>query len=36
MKACDIDDIGFARGDLQRRSRQGTAEVVYGEGKTPV
>ena len=34
MKSCDIDDIGFARVDLQRRSRQGTAEVVYGEGKT--
>ena len=32
MKSCDIDDIGFARVDLQRRSRQGTAEVVYGEG----
>ena len=30
----DIDDLGFARVDLQRRSRQGTAEVVYGEGKT--
>ena len=34
MKSCDIDDLGFARVDLQRRSRQGTAEVVYGEGKT--
>ena len=34
MKSSDIDDLGFARVDLQRRSRQGTAEVVYGEGKT--
>ena len=34
MKSCDTENIGFARVDLQRRSRQGVAEVVYGEGKT--
>ena len=34
MKDCDIDDLGFARVDLQRQSRQGVCEVVYGEGKT--
>lgn len=32
--AADVDDLGFARVDLQRHSRQGTAEVVYGDGKT--
>ena len=30
----DIDDLGFARVDLQRKARQGVGEVVYGEGKT--
>lgn len=34
MKSCDMENLGFARVDLQRRSRQGAAEVVYGEGKT--
>ncbi len=34
MKCCDVDDIGFARVDLQRKARQGVGEVVYGEGKT--
>ena len=33
-KDCDIDDLGFARVDLQRQRRQGVCEVVYGEGKT--
>ena len=28
-------DIGFAKVDLHRRVRQGTAEVIYGAGKTP-
>lgn len=34
MKSCDTDNLGFARVDIQRQSRQGVAEVVYGEGKT--
>ena len=34
MKHCDVDNIGFARLDLQRKARQGVGEVVYGEGKT--
>ena len=29
-----MENLGFARVDLQRRSRQGASEVVYGEGKT--
>lgn len=33
-RADDIDDLGFARVDLQRQARQGLGEVVYGEGKT--
>ena len=31
----DTDNLGFARVDLQRKSRQGFGEVIYGEGKTP-
>ena len=34
IKDCDIDNLGFARVDLQRKVRQGLGEVVYGEGKT--
>ena len=30
-----IEDLGFARVDLDRAARTGDAEVVYGEGKTP-
>jgi pyridinium-3,5-biscarboxylic acid mononucleotide synthase len=30
-----IEDLGFARLDLQRAARTGDAEVVYGGGKTP-
>jgi hypothetical protein len=30
-----IEDLGFARVDLDRARRTGDAEVVYGEGKTP-
>ena len=30
----DIDNLGFARVDLGRKTRQGFGEVVYGEGKT--
>lgn len=29
------EDLGFARVDLDRASRTGDAEVVYGAGKTP-
>ena len=35
MAQRDIDDLGFARVDLQRQARQGVGEVVYGAGKTP-
>lgn len=28
-------DLGFASVDLERRTRQGHSEVVFGEGKTP-
>ena len=34
MTGSDIDNLGFARVDLQRKARQGFGEVVYGEGKT--
>ena len=34
MMSCDIDNLGFARVDLQRKSRQGFGEVIYGEGKS--
>ena len=30
-----IEDLGFARVDLDRARRTGDAEVVYGAGKTP-
>lgn len=32
MAQRDIDDLGFARVDLQRQARQGVGEVVYGAG----
>lgn len=32
--SCDIDNLGFARVDLQRKARQGIGEVIYGEGKS--
>lgn len=35
LKMRPFQDIGFAKVDLHRKVRQGTAEVVYGEGKTP-
>ena len=28
-------DIGYAKVDLHRKTRQGAAEVIYGAGKTP-
>lgn len=30
-----FEDLGYAKPDLHRGIRQGTAEVIYGEGKTP-
>lgn len=35
IKAQPFADIGYAKVDLHRKVRQGTAEVVYGAGKTP-
>ena len=35
LKTEPFDDIGFAKVDLHRRTRQGFPEVVYGAGKTP-
>ena len=30
-----FQELGFAKPDLHRGLRQGTAEVIYGAGKTP-
>ena len=35
LKKKPFEDIDFAKVDLHRRLRQGTAEVIYGAGKTP-
>lgn len=35
LKKQPFDDLGFAKVDLHRQIRQGTAEVIYGAGKTP-
>ncbi len=35
LKLTPFEDIGYAKVDLHRRVRQGTAEVIYGAGKTP-
>ena len=35
IKTKPFDDIGFAKVDLHRSTRQGTPEVIYGAGKTP-
>ena len=35
LKQDPFEDIGYAKVDLHRKIRQGTAEVIYGEGKTP-
>ena len=35
LKLEPIDDIGFAKVDHHRELRQGTPEVIYGEGKRP-
>lgn len=34
IKMQPFEDIGFAKVDLHRKLRQGTAEVIYGAGKT--
>lgn len=35
LKKAPFTDIGYAKVDLHRKIRQGAAEVIYGEGKTP-
>lgn len=35
LKAAPFNDLGFAKTDTHRAIRQGVAEVIYGEGKTP-
>ncbi len=35
LKLSPFEDIGYAKVDLHRKLRQGTAEVIYGAGKTP-
>ena len=35
LRSAQVADLGYARVDLQRRRRQGVAEVIYGAGKTP-
>ena len=35
LKKEPFADIGYAKVDLHRKVRQGAAEVIYGEGKTP-
>lgn len=35
IKKEPFEDIGYAKVDLHRSVRQGVAEVIYGEGKTP-
>ncbi|MDI9471571.1 MAG: nickel pincer cofactor biosynthesis protein LarB [Tissierellia bacterium] len=34
MKVKPFEDIGYAKVDLHRKIRKGTAEVIFGEGKT--
>ena len=35
LKMEPFKELGFAKPDLHRGLRQGTAEVIYGAGKTP-
>lgn len=35
LKKQPFEDIGYAKVDMHRKLRQGTAEVIYGAGKTP-
>jgi NCAIR mutase (PurE)-related protein len=34
LKTKPFEDIGYAKVDMHRKIRQGTAEVIYGAGKT--
>ena len=34
IKTQPFEDIGYAKIDLHRKTRQGAAEVIYGAGKT--
>ena len=34
LKKAPFADLGYAKIDLHRKTRQGAAEVVYGAGKT--
>ena len=34
LKKEPFKDLGFAKIDFHRKIRQGTSEVIYGEGKT--
>ncbi|NLJ95120.1 MAG: nickel pincer cofactor biosynthesis protein LarB [Clostridiaceae bacterium] len=33
LKTAPFDDLGYAKVDLHRKTRQGMTEVIYGEGK---
>lgn len=35
LKMKPFEDLGFAKPDIHRALRQGTTEVIFGEGKTP-
>ena len=35
FKRSPFEDLGYAKVDFHRSVRQGAAEVIYGEGKTP-
>ena len=35
LKTKPFEDIGYAKVDMHRKLRQGTAEVIYGAGKMP-
>lgn len=35
IKMKPFEDLGYAKVDIQRKIRQGAAEVIYGAGKTP-
>jgi NCAIR mutase (PurE)-related protein len=35
LQTMPFEDLGFAKPDLHRGLRQGVAETIYGEGKTP-
>lgn len=35
LRQAPFEDMGFARPDTHRGLRQGAAEVIFGQGKTP-